>query len=90
MDDGNRLRERALALPIAALVLFSPPILAILGRPVGVAGVPLSVVYIFGAWLVLIVLGRALARRLEPAVARAEPGVTGLDGPGEDDTGRES
>ena len=80
MKHTDRLRERALALPVACLVLFSPPLLTILGRPVSVAGVPLSYVYIFGAWLVLILVGRALARRLMPAIRpgpQAAPGQTG-------------
>jgi hypothetical protein len=76
MRDTERLRERALALPLAGLVLFAPPVMTILGRSVSVAGVPLSYLYVFGAWLALIVIGRRLARRLMPAVG------TGADGEG--------
>jgi hypothetical protein len=72
MHDADRLRERALALPVVCMVLFSPPLLTMLGQPVSVAGVPLSYLYVFGAWLLLILIGRRLAKRLRPAV---EPGV---------------
>ncbi len=64
MDAADRLRERALALPLLGLVLLTPPVLAIFGRAAYVAGVPVSFAYIFGVWLGLIGLGAALARRL--------------------------
>lgn len=73
MHGTDRLRERALALPVACLVLFSPPLLTMFGRPVSVAGVPLSYLYVFGAWLALILIGRRLARRLMPAAGSGAP-----------------
>ena len=75
MHDADRLRERALALPVVCLILFSPPLLTIFGRPVDVAGVPLSYLYVFGAWLGVILLGRRLAERLAPGAAAASPDV---------------
>lgn len=64
MEAGNRMRERAAALPVLGFVLLTPPVLAIFGRAAYVAGLPLSYAYIFGVWLTLIGFGVALARRL--------------------------
>jgi len=89
MHNAERLRERALALPIGCLVLFSPPVLTMLGRPVSVAGVPLSYLYIFGAWLALILIGRHLARRLSAtdAAGAPDPHTGAPRGAGADDEG---
>lgn len=80
MDADNRLRERALALPLLGLLLLSPPVLAMFGRAVYLAGIPLSYAYVFTVWLGLIALGAVLARRLpdgEPAdTAQAQPGAS--------------
>ncbi len=74
MDAGNRLHERALALPVLGFVLLTPPVLAIFGRAAYVLGVPVSYAYIFGVWLGLIGLGAALARRLPDSAARRGAG----------------
>jgi hypothetical protein len=65
MDRLQRLRERAFWLPIAGMLLLSPPILAVFGRSITVGGVPLLFVYILGVWLGLIALGRLAARALQ-------------------------
>lgn len=60
----ERLAERALALPVAAFLLLTPPLLTLFEGRAQVLGVPAIYLYLFGAWLGLIAVGRHLARRL--------------------------
>ena len=63
---SGRVRDAAVLLPIVGLVLFVPPLVTLFARAqLGVAGVPLIVVYVFATWLGLIGAAAALARRLE-------------------------
>jgi len=62
----GRVRDAAVLLPLAGLVLLLPPVITLFAaRHAGVAGVPLIVVYVFSAWLALIAAAALLARRLE-------------------------
>lgn len=60
----GRIRDAAALLPVLGLVLLMPPVITLFAGPYEVAGVPLSVAYLFGAWLGLIALAALLARRL--------------------------
>ncbi len=57
--------ERSFALTVAALLLLSPPILTIFDIRVLLFGIPVLHVYCFAIWLVAILCGRALAKRLD-------------------------
>jgi hypothetical protein len=46
-----------------ALLLFNFPILGLFGGPVRLAGIPLLYVFIFAAWLLIIVLTAVLVNR---------------------------
>jgi hypothetical protein len=72
----QRLRERALALPIAVFLLLSPPLLTLFGQHVKILGLPLLFLYVFTVWSLAIVLGFLLSRALNQAGERppAQPG----------------
>lgn len=63
-----RLRRRRLdaaaALPVLGAVLFLTPLADVFAGAARVAGLPLGAVYIFGAWLGLVVATARLARGL--------------------------
>ena len=74
---AERLRDRALAIPIAAFVALTPPILWAFAQGAVVFGVPLLYVYVFLVWLLAILAGAWAARRLvlleEQAEAPSQP-----------------
>lgn len=49
-------KERLTAAFLLGLALFFPPLLAVASRNVLLAGVPLLYLWLFGAWLLLIVV----------------------------------
>ncbi|MEM7545308.1 MAG: hypothetical protein AAF367_07215 [Pseudomonadota bacterium] len=77
-DDGDLIaakrRDAALILPLAGLALLTPPVIGVFGAEAAVLGVPLIVVYLFGAWAGLIVCAAFLSRRL---MADTDPGPGG-------------
>lgn len=73
MIAAERLRDRALAIPIAAFVALTPPILWAFGQGSVVFGVPLLYLYVFLAWLLAILAGAWAARRLVRLDEEAEP-----------------
>lgn len=68
-----RVRDVALVVPLAGLVLFMPPFISLFAAPVSVLGIPLVVLYIFGVWAALILLTWRLARRLAASSDSAPP-----------------
>ena len=64
MRSMQKLKERALAVPIVALVLWTPPLVHVFSAEGRIAGIPVLYVYFFGGWALLIVLGGMAARRL--------------------------
>lgn len=62
-------RDAAALLPFAALALFMPPIILIFATPARIAGVPLVICYIFGAWAAVILGALLIARKLATAEA---------------------
>jgi hypothetical protein len=62
--DRQRHRDAAAALVFASLLLFASPLLDLAAGAGPLAGIPLGVLYIFGAWLALIVATSRLARHL--------------------------
>lgn len=64
MSSGKRLRltrpagkrERLTAAFLLGLALFSPPLLNVASRDQMVGGLPFLVLWLFGGWLVLIVI----------------------------------
>ena len=67
----QKIRDRAMVLPLIGLALLLPPIVGIFQIDLRVAGLPFTAVYLFGVWAALIagaaVLARELRRELEAA-----------------------
>jgi hypothetical protein len=63
MTKANVKAPRLVALFLLGSLLFNYPLLALFNRPVSVFGVPLLYAYVFGAWLLLIVLLAIIADR---------------------------
>lgn len=69
---AERLRDRALAIPVAAFIALTPPVLWAFGQGTVVFGVPLLYAYIFLVWLLAICAGAWAARRLARLDEQAE------------------
>ena len=78
MTRRERLADRAVMLPIVAFLLLTPPILSVFARDGMLLGVPVLFLYAFAIWAVLILLGRALAKRLSRL--GPESAASGADG----------
>lgn len=71
-DEAKGVRDVAIILPFIATVLFMPPIVLIFTAPLLIGGVPLIIVYIFGAWALMIAVAFLVARILGRAEAPDE------------------
>ncbi len=60
----QRARDGIMVLTVFGAIGLLPPVLPFFDRPLSVFGMPLIVVYVFGAWLVLIALACWLSGRL--------------------------
>lgn len=74
--------DRLIALFLFGLLLFSPPALSIFSTDSLFAGMPVLFVYLFGAWLALVILVGAILRPR----AREAPESDGM--PGDEPEGR--
>lgn len=61
----RKLREGALLLPVFGAFFLVSPLITVFTGVTTVFGLPLIFVYIFGVWLGLVLIARAMARRLE-------------------------
>ncbi len=61
----RKLRDGALLLPLFGAFLLVSPLITIFTGPGTFFGLPMIFVYIFGVWLGLVILARALARHLD-------------------------
>ena len=66
-------RDAAVVLPLAGLLLFSPPLITLFASDATAFGAPFIVVYLFAAWAVLVAAALVLSRRLREEEA-AEDG----------------
>ena len=71
----GRLADRALVLATASFNLLTPPVVGLFAGPVLVFGIPLLLVYCFGVWLLVILLGGRLAAHLDAAGAARTGGA---------------
>ena len=74
MTAKRRYRELAVVLPLGGVVLFMPPYLHIFSRTDFLFGIPVMHLYIFGVWLLGILLTGLLARRLIPPADNRDSG----------------
>lgn len=56
-------KQKLIALAIAAVVFLNIPILETVNKPILLLGFPLLYFYIFGVWIILIVILYRLSRR---------------------------
>ena len=61
--NANLLHQRLVALFVVGLLLFGYPLLSLFSVPRLVFGVPLLYLYLFGAWLLIIVAAAWLLER---------------------------
>ena len=59
----DRRGERLIGVFLLAVLLFSPVVVGLFARPALPLGVPLLVLYVFGAWAAVIVLLARIAHR---------------------------
>lgn len=62
---GRKLRDGALLLPLFGAFLLVSPLITVFSGITTVFGLPLIFVYVFGVWLGLVLVARAMARRLD-------------------------
>ena len=62
--DPQRAVDAAIILPFAAAALLTPPLILIFAAPMTLAGIPLILIYVFGAWAIIIIVAQLLTRRL--------------------------
>lgn len=76
---GRKARDCAALLPVCGVLLWFTPLFGILSDGGLVLGVPVLFLYVFGVWLGLILLARALSLRLSsgPAGATGTAEATG-------------
>lgn len=63
---SSRLRDAAVLLPLLGLLAWMPPVIGLFDASGRILGVPLIVAWLFGVWLVLIVVAFWFSRRLDP------------------------
>jgi len=61
----RKLRDGALLLPFFGAFLLVSPLITVFTGVTTIFGLPLIFVYIFGVWLGLVLIARAMARRLD-------------------------
>jgi len=59
--------ERLIGLFLIGAIGFSPPVLTLFNKPLLVAGIPLLYLYLFGLWILLVVLAGLVIMQLVPA-----------------------
>ncbi len=76
----ERARRRQAALFLSALLLLNAPVLAVVDRLVPAGAAPLTPAFLFGAWLLLILLcalNAGVAAPLQGRQRRSPPDVQG-------------
>jgi len=61
----RKIREAALLLPIFGAFLLVSPLLTVFTDANSLFGIPSVFIYVFGVWLGLVLIARAMARRLD-------------------------
>ena len=59
---SGRRREKAVAVFLLGLLLFSPPLLSMVEGQVPLSGIPLIYLYLFACWALLILLSWLVAK----------------------------
>jgi len=75
MMPRQKLRDAAFILPVFGLILIMPPFVDIFFSARLLGGIPVILLYIFGVWTLLIVLGWLLSRRMVTDDADLRTGI---------------
>lgn len=62
--DRRKIRDRSSILVMVGVILLMPPAVGVFDLPVGIGGIPLALIYLFGVWAALIAGAALLAGRL--------------------------
>ena len=62
--EERRVRDMSAALPILGVLIFMTPIIRVFAGAGTVLGLPVTFLFLFGCWLVLIMIARRLSHRL--------------------------
>jgi len=65
MANLQKTREVAFFLPVTGVLLLLSPLVSLFKSDGTVFGIPVTVVYVFGVWIALIIVAVLLARRLK-------------------------
>ena len=76
----RKLRDRSLVLLVIGVLMLMPPIASIFHLDQKIDGLPITLVYLFVVWALLILGARLLAPHLPTGEADAAP-VAGADAP---------
>lgn len=81
MAVNPKVRDLSILLPLAGVLLLMSPVLQVFNSLTPIFGIPLIVLYIFGVWLGLIILGAWLSRyqREIPSPDPLPPDTPSLD-----------
>ena len=71
--DYTKIRDRALVNLLVGIILLMPPIAGIFETGTKIQGIPLTLVYLFAVWAILIVNARWLSSRLPPGHTAPAP-----------------
>ncbi len=74
MPDDIRRRDRLIGLFLLAMVLLDPPVLLLFGGGATLFGLPVLYLYLFAAWLAIIVAIAWIAERRPTPRRRDEDG----------------
>ena len=75
--ERRKLITSMLALTIFGTLLLVPPLVFVFNQPINHLGIPQIVLYLFGVWLLLILVTAALTRLLPPDTADPTNGAEG-------------
>lgn len=78
---ARKARDIAAVVPIVAIALFMPPLVHLFGSESGIFGIPAIVLYLFGIWIVAIVVTRWNVRRLDRPAADLPMPIDPKDAP---------
>lgn len=72
--EQRRLRDRSAVLLVLGLLLLMPPLAIVFHLETKIAGIPFTLVYLFGVWAILILAAMRISRRMRDDERATEDG----------------
>jgi hypothetical protein len=63
--EQRRLRDRSAVVLLLGLLLLMPPLAIVFHLETKIAGIPFTLVYLFGVWAILILAAMRISRRMQ-------------------------